>query len=278
MFKTRFWVGMMLVGVCVCITNVQAEMFNLTGPSGPVVDGVSGTNAVLINGSWFVNVLEAEASTGSGVIHSFVRIHGNGQAGAVEQGYNTDARPVQFDENTSPTFTRSLLLSQVPIVQLVGHGDPGTLYREFLLDINQQNHNPLLALDDIEIFQAAAGNLTDYDLTNHDLGPLGVKRYDLDAHSTGDNWILLNYALDTGSGGGDMFAFLPNDLFDPANGAYVYLYSHFGEGGGGAYPNNDGYEEWAVRTAENTVVPLPGAALLGMLGLGAAGLRLRRAV
>src|SRR5262252_9181811 len=44
--------------------------------------------------------------TGSGVIQSFVRIQGTG----VEQGYNTDARPLQLDENKSPTFTRSLSL------------------------------------------------------------------------------------------------------------------------------------------------------------------------
>src|SRR2546426_8851548 len=43
--------------------------------------------------------------TGSGLIHSFVRIQTNN---AIERGYNTDARPLQFDENNSATFTRSL--------------------------------------------------------------------------------------------------------------------------------------------------------------------------
>src|SRR5205814_1742512 len=45
--------------------------------------------------------------TGTGVIQSFVRLQGRGNQ-AVTQGYNTDHRPVQFDENTSPQFTRLL--------------------------------------------------------------------------------------------------------------------------------------------------------------------------
>jgi len=41
--------------------------------------------------------------------------------------------------------------------------------------------------------------------------------------------------------------------------------------------NPDGYHEgWIARLPEPSVVPLPGAVLLGMLGLGYAGMRLRR--
>jgi len=56
--------------------------------------------------------------TGTGVINSFVRVQSN--KGAVQQGYNTDFRKVQFDENTSPQFTRSLSLDAVPIVDIGG--------------------------------------------------------------------------------------------------------------------------------------------------------------
>src|SRR5438094_6872178 len=76
---------------------------------------------------------------GSGVIDSFVRIQTNN---VIESGYNTDGRPLQFDENNSPTFTRSLTTSSVPIVNI-----NGTNYRQFMLDINQQNSNPLLSLN-----------------------------------------------------------------------------------------------------------------------------------
>src|SRR4029453_16175065 len=69
------------------------------------------------------------SATGSGVIDSFVRVSTNE---TTEQGYNTSARPLEFDENTSATFTHDLPLSIVPIVTL-----GGVEYREFLLDINQ---------------------------------------------------------------------------------------------------------------------------------------------
>ena len=68
--------------------------------------------------------------TGTGNIRSFVRIQG---LCGVEQGYNTDARPLQFNEKKSPQFTRSLTLGDVPIVVV-----NGTAYREFLLDINER--------------------------------------------------------------------------------------------------------------------------------------------
>lgn len=254
--KAVLFTGVFLAALCWSAVPARATMYDLTG---------SVSDTVLINGAWFYNV--HAAATGTGLIDSFVRINGK----AVEQGYNTDGRPVQFDENTSPTFTRSLLLDDVPIVYL--SGDP-TPYREFLLDINQKNSSPLLALDDIEIFQTDAGNHTNYGDAS-----FGKLVYDLDAPPE-DNWILLDYSLNTGSGSGDMFAYIPDALFT-WDLDYVTLYSHFGAGTTSEYPdnsNNDGFEEWAVRKAETPppVVPVPGALLLGLLGLSAAGLRLRR--
>src|SRR5262245_6236332 len=77
--------------------------------------------------------------TGTGVIRSFVRVQGAASGSSVEQGYNTDGRPLQFDENKSPQFTRSLTLGDVPIVSV-----DGVDYRQFLLDINQRSSSPLL--------------------------------------------------------------------------------------------------------------------------------------
>jgi hypothetical protein len=177
--------------------------------------------------------------TGTGYIRPFVRLSTNQ---AIEQGYNTDARPLEFDENNSNQFTRSLPLGDVPII--------GT-YRGFLLDINQ-NSTPtgrFLSLDTIEIYLADEGDLTGYP------GGIGTKIFDLDEDD--DNWILLDYSLNHGSGTGDMMAYIPNDLF--VGGDYVYLYSRFGEN----HPNNAGFEEWAV-----SVIPAPGAILLGSIGVG----------
>src|SRR5262245_12838985 len=65
--------------------------------------------------------------TGTGFIHSFVRLQGKGKSPVV-QGVNTDARPLQMDENSSPVFTHGLKLSDVPVVDI-----GGVAYREFLL-------------------------------------------------------------------------------------------------------------------------------------------------
>src|SRR5947209_2145212 len=86
--------------------------------------------------------------TGTGVIQSFVRVNPGGSPD-FERGYNTSGRPLQYDENTSPMYTRDLLLSDVPTVT----GLSGIVYRVFLLDINQTNSSPLLNLNEIQIFQ-----------------------------------------------------------------------------------------------------------------------------
>src|SRR5687767_13014726 len=51
------------------------------------------------------------SAAGSGNINAFVRIGNNTD---VVQGYNTSARPLEFDEKTDAQDTRDLLLSEVP--------------------------------------------------------------------------------------------------------------------------------------------------------------------
>jgi hypothetical protein len=241
----------LLAFLCLNALPAMADMYDLTGSS---------TDMVFIDGAWFYNV--NAASTGSGVIQSFVRIQTNA---AVEQGYNTDYRPLQFDENNSSSFTHSLLLSDVPTVDL-----GGTLYREFLLDINQNKTGDgrLLSLDALQIYQADVGDLHGYPTG------WGTPVYNLDAST--DNYILLDYSLNNGSGSGDMFAYIPDSAFSDSL-DYVYLYSMFGV----ENPNTASYEEWAVRTDVTSPpppppVPVPAAVILGLLGLGIAGLKLRR--
>ena len=224
--------------------------FGLPAFGLPTLDLTTAGSSGYIGDAYFLQV--DPQPTGSGFIKPFVRLSSNQE---VVQGYNTDARPLEFDENNSPVFTRSLLLNDTPLLYL-----QGTAYRGFLLDINQTKTDCLLSLDALKIYLADEGDLAGYP------SQLGTKIYDLDA--SGDNWIKLNYALNHGSGSGDMIAYIPDSLF--VGGNYMYLYSKFGESEDSICPNNAGYEEWAAA------IPAPTALMLGSIGIGCLGWLRRR--
>jgi hypothetical protein len=219
------------------------------------------------NGAFFKWI--PSQSTGSGVIDPFVRISDNA---TLVEGYNADARPVMPQVNTSGTFTKDIQFSAIPQVVNPAGAAAGT-YLEFLLDINQTKESPLLSLHEIEIY-TRTGKLAVAN-TYASLTGNAAKKWDLDVGGDGNSVVELNYALNTGSGSGDMLAYIPLTFFGgvlPTD--YLYLYSAFGNPNG----NNDGFEEWAVRTGPTVAAPdsgstlvLLGAALMVLAGVARRG-------
>ena len=208
--------------------------------------------------------------TGTGYIDPFLRLQDNG----MEQGYNTSARPFQFDQKEPINYTHDLLLSAVPVKTI-----DGVEYREFFLDVNEAHsaNKHLLSLDELRIYLSPTGMLDSYNSTTKQLNGL-TAIYDLDAG--GDNWIKLDYNLNHGSGSGDMVAYIPDSLFTGADSQYLYLFSRFGDQESADAESDAGFEEWWVGQASTppgiTEVPEPATLLLLGTGLTMAVRRRRK--
>ena len=210
-----------------------------------------------VDGAFFQWTDLNHSAVGTGVIDPFVRIQANG----TEQGYNTDGRPVPFDEKTNANDTHSLLLSAVPVVNLSGIN-----YREFLLDIAEPGGDTtFISLDQLKLWLA-----DDPDINTTDLGFFGTPLFDLDGSE--DSSVTLRGDLNPGNGKGDMFLYVPDALFDKQGPQYLYFYSQFGD-------SDASFEEWAIchqeggclggGTPPNGVIPEPSS--LGLLGIGLLG-------
>ena len=202
--------------------------------------------------------------TGTGYIDPFLRLQKNGE----EAGFNTSGA-FQLDQKEPSNFTHDLLLSAVPVKTI-----DGVQYREFFLDINESksDNNRLLSLDELRIYLSPTGMLDSYNAVNKKLNNL-TAIYDLDGG--GDNWIKLDYGLNSGSGEGDMVAYIPDSLFTGAGSQYLYLYSRFGAQPGTAGTADAGFEEWWVGPASSinptvnpTISEVPEPATLLLLGSG----------
>ena len=228
-----------------------------------LVDLINDTSGS-INGALFFSAEFDPGGTGN--LNSFVRIqHDNGpsnnnhSANGREQGYNTSGRPVQYDENTDPNFTRDLLFGEIPTVTI-----EGTDYKEFILDINEPlgGVNRQLSIDQINIYTSDTGSQTGLEST------LGDLRYSLGA-DLNSNTVLLDASLTSGSGEGDMRMYIPVSNFaGVAADDFVYLYSHFGNFGPD-YRTGGGFEEWSV-------IPAPAALALLSVAVLITGGRRRR--
>jgi hypothetical protein len=204
-----------------------------------VLDLTTAGAAGTINGASFQQA--NPQPTGVGVINDFLRIQSHGSP--VEQGYNSDVRPTQFDEKTDPNFTRTIHLSELPTVMI-----DNTPYKVILLGINQDHAHPLLSLDELRLYASDNPVLSGYDPGTKTLGGQTAV-YDM-----GNNWVALNANLTHGNGSGDMYLYVPQNLLATSSGnpdPYVYLYSKFGV----RFGANGGFEQWAPATAVSLPAP-----------------------
>lgn len=247
------------VFLLICAVTAQANtIIDLT------MAGNSSAQTAALGGIFTVMQVDPQP-TGTGFIDSFLRVQAKGS----EQGYNTD-NGTPLDDKAG-NFTRALLLSDIPIIE-VG----GILYRQFLLDINENEDN-LLSLNQIQLFQTntdpTAFSLTGATSTNPPQmdsftpGATEVFRMNNSSNSTNPFEIQLNASLNSGSGSGDMFLYVPDADFNRSL-SNVVLYSQFGKPPGDS-ESDAGFEEWAVLTGQ--AVPEPGSLILlgtGLLFLG----------
>ncbi|HAR39850.1 MAG TPA: hypothetical protein DCR68_00490 [Coprothermobacter sp.] len=204
------------------LTPIKAAEYDLTTDTS--------VQQVEIEGAIWTKLASSDP-TGSGIFESFLRV----QKDDVEKGYNTDYRPLQFDENSSAQFTRSFKLADVPQVKI---GE--TIYREFQLDINQQSSSDpewYISLDKFQVWLTDNPELHGYDTSTWGFPSGAVKVYDL-----GDNSIKLDYRTNPGSGKRDYRVLVPESMFAGKTGEYVVLFTQ----NGATFEANDGYEEWGV--------------------------------
>jgi len=251
--KSFKWILMAIAAVACLQQSARASnVIDLTSAPGSP-QSVTGST-----GSAYVDTTGAH-STGTGVIGSFVQIQQTGS----EQGFNTGTGS-PLDDKNGHNFT--FQLSQLQAVTL-SVGPAGATYYEFLLDVNQTLKDPLLSLNQVQIFtSASAAPNSGYTLTNASnsadatLTFSGANLVFSMNNTTVNNEIWLNSGLNSGSGGGDMNLYVSTALFpDPTVGTngslYVTLFSQFGSPPG-TYASNDGFEEWGALT-NGTGGPLP---------------------
>jgi len=221
-----------------------AALFFASSAQATIVDLINGDSGT-INGAIFEYT--PPPGTGTGVITPFLRV----QADGTEQGYNTSNPSPPFDDKTGP-FTHDITFADLMTTEVTIGGQN---YFKILLDINQVGGDgSLLSLDQLQFYTSANGSLN---TTN--LSLLGTLRYTFNVNDA----VLLDASRNPGSGGGDMFAFIPVSAFaGTAPTDFVYMYCHFGD----TYESNDGFEEWAL-----IVNPIPEAsAFFPIVGLLAA--------
>lgn len=261
--------------------------------------GSFASNTGALGGQFIVQQIDPQ-STGTGVIDPFLSVQRKGN----EQGYNTDnGTPLDTKRGGGNGYTRSLLLSEVPIVHGADisafGGISGVDYRQFLLDINQDSGGTdrYVTLNQIQFFTTTDSSAANISLTNTQLtadltdatastppqidfnGLFGLtEAFRINNSSASPFYqIKLDFQLNSGSGSGDMFLYVPVADFGTGD-KQIVMYTEFGSDPSSPnnFPSNDGFEEWAVlKPAGSTIIghdmPEPASMAIWALGLALCG-------
>jgi len=249
--------AMMLVLGSFTFAFGQDEVYDLSYQSGDINTFYE---SATFDGT-FWEVFRPTSSSGTGVFKPFLRVQGNG----TEIGYNTDG-PTEFDTKTGK-WTHSITLADIPFNP--DSSDIGYSGRELLIDINENNNNPLLTVNKYQWWLTSDPNLTGYAPTGSGINlqwsdietdPVWVGEidWDFDENEPIDRAIILDYRVNSGSGWGDYRVILPDHYFQSAlaryndregyptlteETAYMVLYVEHEDSDGG-------FEEWGVRDIE----------------------------
>ena len=243
MKKILFPILALVLVLGMTLTTITA-VFAASDPYYDMTTDLDGAEEeVEINGAIW-KTLPITDATGSGVFNAFFRV----QNSPNERGYNTDGRPLQYDELTSATFTHSYPSADVPLVEYPEGSDDW--YYEFQLDINESKNTPYMSLDEFQVWTTNDPNQLGY----VEVGPpwngsgsftSGAQlEYDLDAD--GDTFIIMDYRWNTGSGKRDYRVLVPEANFADAL-EYVIIFTRHGNATNDVdMTTDDGFEEWGV--------------------------------
>ena len=190
--------------------------------------------------------------TGTGVIDPFLRVQNDPN----EHGYNTSGG-TPFDDKAGP-WTHDIQFSDLQSTQVMVDG---TAYYSLLLDVNEPGGSKsLISLDSLQFYTSDTGGKTTLDLSQ-----LGTLRWSLDGGE--DSFVMLDAARNSGSGSGDMYAYIPVSAFaGVSNSDFIYMYCRFGDQAAADGTTEGGFEEWALVAS-----PVPEvSALFPILSLMAA--------